>query len=101
MCLNPYSTGSWVAGKALKLKDGMEFRLNPYSTGSWVAGQAFLCLMRLMSLSLNPYSTGSWVAGYIEKGKRKPVACLNEYCIKNGSSSILVKDYYSHKIVEV
>ena len=36
--------------------------LNPYSTGSWVAGMALWLLPRFLAC-LNPYSTGSWVAG--------------------------------------
>ena len=38
--------------------------LNPYSTGSWVAGADGEKLVKDVFASLNPYSTGSWVAGY-------------------------------------
>ena len=38
-------------------------RLNPYSTGSWVAGFTIHILNVNQNESLNPYSTGSWVAG--------------------------------------
>ena len=37
--------------------------LNPYSTGSWVAGDVLTCLEKYGYNGLNPYSTGSWVAG--------------------------------------
>ena len=37
--LNPYSTGSWVAGIMSKELEAFAKRLNPYSTGSWVAGE--------------------------------------------------------------
>ena len=63
-CLNPYSTGSWVAGEYSSnyfKRNSLEC-LNPYSTGSWVAGDIdYLIVCKVESL--NPYSTGSWVAG--------------------------------------
>ena len=65
--LNPYSTGSWVAGLSkAQMAEKLLACLNPYSTGSWVAGilQHWKWMRRKMSL--NPYSTGSWVAGYIK-----------------------------------
>ena len=37
--------------------------LNPYSTGSWVAGLEKSKMEVVVSEGLNPYSTGSWVAG--------------------------------------
>ena len=38
-CLNPYYTGSWVAGCSFPMiKDAIKQGLNPYYTGSWVAG---------------------------------------------------------------
>ena len=42
LCLNPYSTGSWVAGAKISLIVRHSFSLNPYSTGSWVAGDISL-----------------------------------------------------------
>ena len=38
-------------------------RLNPYSTGSWVAGPLMITVHSRCLKCLNPYSTGSWVAG--------------------------------------
>ena len=62
--LNPYSTGSWVAGSSgfNQLING-RVSLNPYSTGSWVAGIILQHRRVCGKQCLNPYSTGSWVAG--------------------------------------
>ena len=43
--LNPYSTGSWVAGLLQRTEEGSYDCLNPYSTGSWVAGYCQITLM--------------------------------------------------------
>ena len=50
-CLNPYSTGSWVAGNEANRIKWFSEGLNPYSTGSWVAGFTFewINLMKLKS----------------------------------------------------
>ena len=75
MSLNPYSTGSWVAGIRCYRYLIHSVCLNPYSTGSWVAGH--LKNPKGFQLNcLNPYSTGSWVAGTTKSCKSQKLQVL-------------------------
>ena len=78
--LNPYSTGSWVAGKQKKEVIRNNYCLNPYSTGSWVAGVYLIRITSIFGQGLNPYSTGSWVAGLLMVHLKIFIKkCLNPY----------------------
>ena len=48
--LNPYSTGSWVAGKIRRTNRTNCKCLNPYSTGSWVAGRIKCFLVKFLQV---------------------------------------------------